>query len=137
MAVPETVRRTPRYAVETECVVVSEDGHRLVGDAIHDLSYSGVQVGGGAGARPGERVCVSLRIPDSAAWIDAEGVVARVLRGRRDGDRGPALGIRLTRMNGMSRVFLTSIARSFPEVAQSPSRKRDDYAGAVGRIMAW
>lgn len=135
MAVPETVRRTPRYAVETDCVVVSEDGLRLVGDEVRDLSYSGIQVGARGKARAGERVRVSLRIPSSNTWVEAEGVVARVLRGRRGDDRGPALGIQLTRMNGMSRVFLTSIARSYPQVAQSPLRKRDDYAGTVARIM--
>ena len=67
------------------------------------------------------------------AGIEAEGVVARVVPGRRHDDAGPGAGIRIKKMDGMSRVLLASVARAFPLVRPS-SRRRQDYAGAVARI---
>lgn len=86
-------------------------------------------------ARVGERVYVSLEVPGSRVWIHAQGRVERVIEGRRAGDEGESFGVRVDRMDGFSRILLTSIARQFPEVARARGTSRN-YAEAVLRIDA-
>lgn len=106
----------------------------MVGDEALDFSYSGVRIRATTDAvRLGERVEISLQIPGSKVWVRAGGKVQRAIPGRRAGDCGPSLGVRLDRMDGLSRVFLTSIASQMPLVASTRGGKRD-YAEAVARI---
>lgn len=132
--VPHTERLNVRYAAPTDCIVVTETGERLVGDRALDLSWDGALVRGDGRARTGERVRLELRIPDSNVWIDARGVVARVLSGRRGGDVS-GVGLRITRMDGMSRILLASVLRSYP-LATPTRRFGRDYASIVARIAA-
>jgi hypothetical protein len=134
----EHARDHRRHALHTACIVRSSRDGRLLGDHTVDVSYSGLSVGAVdapavEGAWPGERVELSLQIPGSSMWIQGGGRIERVMRGRRAGDRGPALGIRVDRMDGLSRVLLTSVARHYPEATGSRSGQRD-YAEAVLRI---
>lgn len=86
-------------------------------------------------ARVGERVDLSFEIPGSRVWIAAHGRIERVLSGRREGEEGPALGVRIDRMNGFDRLMLATIARGLPEVAATRGGRRD-YAEAVARIAS-
>jgi len=132
--VPHSERLNVRYAAPTDCIVVSEAGRRLVGDRALDLSWDGARVRGDGRSRLGERVRLELRVPDSNLWIDAFGVVARVMPGRRDGDV-PGVGLRITRMDGMSRILLASVLRAYPLAA--PTRRYGrDYASIVARVAA-
>lgn len=133
----EHARDHRRHALETACIVRSLRDGRLLGDHTVDVSYSGIGVGALDASSPctgtGERVALSLQIPGSSMWIQGEGRIERVMQGRRAGDRGPALGIRVDRMDGLSRVLLTSVARQYPEAARARGGQRD-YAEAVLRI---
>jgi len=94
---------------------------------VHVVAESGLDVG--------ERATLSLRVPGSQVWLDAEAEITRVVRGRRLGDAGVAYGLRLRRMDGMSRVLLGQIARGRPEVSSARGERRD-YARTIARIHA-
>lgn len=110
----------------------AEDG-RLLADRTLDLSYSGARVAALDEARVGERVVMSLAIPDTRIWIEAGGRIERVLPGRRYGERGTAFGLRIDRMDGMRRLLLAQVASRYPEVARTRGSRRD-YAETIARI---
>lgn len=132
MTVPHSERRARRYRVRTDCIAVAEDGGRLLGDRIGDLSWDGAFLETGVRARPGERLRLAIRVPGSRLWLDARGAIARIASGRRVDD-APGLGVRITHMDGMSRVLLGSVLRCYPpaEPRRGPGR---DYARMVARI---
>jgi len=132
--VSQSVREHARHSLETECVLRAPDG-RLLGDRVLDVSWSGARIEALADARVGERATLSLRVPGSQVWLDAEAEITRVVRGRRLGDAGVAYGLRLRRMDGMSRVLLGQIARGRPEVSSARGERRD-YARTIARIHA-
>lgn len=125
-------RQNRRHAFETDCVALSEDGRRLVGDRITDMSWDGAFVATRERVRIGERLRLRIRIPESQLWVDARGMVARTAAGRR-ADDAPGLGVRITSMDGMSRILLATILRGRPE-PDPTDRPRRDYARAVARI---
>jgi hypothetical protein len=129
----EHARDHRRHALLASCIVRASSDGRLLGDRTLDVSYSGIRVSALDHARVGERVDVSLEVPGSRVWIRAQGRIERVVEGRRAGDGGRSLGVRVDRMDGFSRVLLTSIARQFPEVSSSRGASRG-YAEAVARI---
>lgn len=126
-------RQHRRHTFRASCIARSLEDGRLVGDRTLDLSYSGVRVGSVTDARVGERIELSFEIPGSRVWITARGRVERVLAGRREGDEGPSLGVRIDKMNGFDRLMLATIARGLPE-ARGARGARRDYAEAVARI---
>lgn len=126
-------RQYRRHAFRASCIARSLEDGRLVGDRTLDLSYSGMCISAVDRARVGERVELSFEVPGSKLWISAKGRIERVLAGRREGDEGPALGVRIDRMNGFDRLLLATIARGFPEVASTRGGRRD-YAETVARI---
>lgn len=83
----------------------------------------------------GERVQISIELPGTQIWIEAGGRVERVIAGRRRGDEGPAIGVRVDRMDGMRRLLLASVVSHHPEVPRSRGAKRN-YAMTVARIGA-
>lgn len=90
----EPVRSAFRRFVRIDCQVVREHDFRLVGDLALDLSTKGMLVRGcGVRLLTGEELLVAFRPPRSNVWIDAHGIVARVLHGRRPGDPGLSFGI--------------------------------------------
>lgn len=130
----EQARQHLRHALTGPCVVRSAVDRRLVGDWLEDASYSGVRVRAATDAvRLGERVEVSLQIPGSKLWVHGAGKIQRAIAGRRAGDAGPALGVRLDKMDGLSRILLTSVASQMPLVPAARGGQRD-YAEAVARI---
>lgn len=126
-------RQHRRHTFRASCIARSLEDGRLVGDRTCDVSYSGMQLARVGEVRVGERVEVSFEVPGSRLWMSARGRVERVLEGRREGDEGPALGVRIDRMNGFDRLMLATIARGLPEIAGSRGGRRD-YAEAVARI---
>ena len=125
-------RQNRRHAFQTDCVALSEDGRRLVGDRISDMSWDGAFLSTSERVRVGERLRLRIRIPESQLWIDARATVARAAEGRRAGD-SPGLGVRITSMDGMSRILLATILRGRP-APEPTERPRRDYARAVARI---
>lgn len=129
----ESERQNRRHVLPTDCIALSEDGRRLVGDRITDMSWDGAFVAAGSvSATVGERLRLRIRIPESQLWVDARATVARVANGRRADDVS-GVGLRITSMDGMSRILLATILRSRPAVP-ARTRPRRDYARMVERI---
>lgn len=126
-------RQHRRHAFRASCIARSREDGRLLADRMLDVSYAGMRLAALSDARVGEKIEVSFEIPGSRVWMSAQGRIERVLAGRREGDEGPALGVRIDRMNGFDRLMLATIVRGTPE---SPSTRggRRDYAEMVRRI---
>ena len=86
-------RRATRRSVLVDCQVVRERGFELVGERAVDLSMHGMLLCSKRSAQVGEELIVTLRVPGTRVWIDTMATVTRVVHGRRNGDRGPALGL--------------------------------------------
>lgn len=125
-----TERRSPRRKVDLPCQVVAEEGFRLLGERVTDLSPEGMQVMSNAQVRVGEPVLVSFRAPHSDDWMDAEAEVARVVRGHRGTDKGRSIGLRFTHQSAFDKVMLGERLRHL--VPPPPARQlRRDYAEFV------
>jgi hypothetical protein len=115
-------RRPARYAVRVPCQVVREKDFRLVADAVVELSAGGALVGPGERVLTGERVILSF--PDlRGGWIDAEAVVARVVHGRRAGERTRQLGLAFEALDESSTRALERLLAS--RVVPTSGSRRD------------
>lgn len=127
-------RAALRRSLIIDCQVVSERDFRLLGSRTWDLSPDGLLLQAADFAEVGEPVIFSVRIPGSREWLDGHGRVARVVRGLRDTDLGPGLGIAFTDVDGMSRARLQAALRRVPPAA--PARRvRKDYAATISDIF--
>jgi c-di-GMP-binding flagellar brake protein YcgR len=86
-------RRAFRRGVLVSCQVVREHDFRRVSQLGLDLSTDGMLVATRDVVLTGEELIVSFRAPLSDKWFDAQATVARVVHGRRPGDRGRCLGL--------------------------------------------
>ena len=127
-------RRPSRHTVCIDCQVVRERDFRLVADRIENLSATGLLAGPADPVLTGERLIVSFRLPRSGVWIDSEGVVSRVVHGRRKGDFGRSLGIEFTDMDMAARRVLERHLSRFPPVPPRGGRRPLD-AAAVLRLL--
>lgn len=120
----EPIRASFRRYVRIDCQVVREIDFRLVGDLALDLSTKGMLVRARAGERvlTGEEVFVSFKPPRSHEWFDAQGVVARVIHGRRPGDQGLSFGIEFCNLERRDEMFLFEHLRgmSAPDPQRPP-----------------
>jgi len=93
--------RPIRRSVRIPCQVVRERDFTMVGRQVVDISEEGMLIRAeGLNARQprarlltGEPIIVSFQAPFSRRWIDAEAFVARVIHGRRPGDRWRGLAL--------------------------------------------
>ncbi|MCA9609000.1 MAG: PilZ domain-containing protein [Myxococcales bacterium] len=129
----ETRRQHRRYSVRTDCVLRARQDDRLIADETVDASWSGLLVRSLGRARVGEAVRVSIRVPGSRMWLEADGTVARVCPGRREGESGETLGVVLRKMDGMHRLLFATALRRHPEAPAARGGRRD-YARAIQRI---
>jgi hypothetical protein len=116
-------RRAFRHAVEIRCQVVRERDFRVIADRVIDLSTDGMRVPTEARVLTGERLIVSFLAPRSKLWIDAEATVARVVHGRRPGERGRSLGLAFHGLSRDTRHALFQGLRALPPA--SPRGDRD------------
>jgi len=131
--VAATERRSVRRHVRLECEVVRERGFRLLGRHAVDMSTSGMRIAALDHALTGEPVVLSFRAPGGDTWVDAEGLVARVVHGRRDFDYGPSIAIEFRdlaeNLRGVLRKHLLKCPPTLPKRSL-----RVDYAASVRRI---
>lgn len=136
----EPIRASFRRAVRLDCQVVREIDFRLVGDVVLDLSTKGMLVRARERVLTGEEVVVAFRPPRSSEWFDAQGVVARVLHGRRPGDRGLCFGVEFYGLSRDDELFLFEHLRGMraPD-AQRPPRPLVVPAASPGlrRPLLW
>jgi hypothetical protein len=123
-------RRAFRRYVRLDCQVVREHDFRLVGELALDLSERGMLVQTRERVLTGEEVVVCFKPPTSNRFVDAVGHVARVLHGRRPGDRGRCIGIELYGMDEDDRQYLWQCLRGLP----APDPLRDPARGIVSRL---
>jgi hypothetical protein len=126
-------RRATRRSVLIDCQVVREDGFTLLGERAVDLSIHGMLLHSTRTAAIGEELLVTFRVPGTRVWIDTTATVVRIVRGRRPGDRGPALGLAFDVLTTEEERLVRSALRPFPPTlpARTP---RIDYAATAAFI---
>ena len=129
-------RGATRHRLRTDCQVVRERDFKLVGSRMIDLSEGGALVAADAAVRPGETVIVSLRPPRTTRWVDALGVVTRVVAGRRQHDLGPAFGVTLAPVDRASREALRVALHRLPEVQAARMRRGEPACFAIASRFA-
>ena len=107
-----------RRHVQPPCEVVRERDFRLVGTRILDLSTKGMLLETELPLLTGEELFVSFRSPGAERWFDCEATVARVLHGRRRGDRRRAVGISFESLDPWSEILLCEDLRHAPVTAR-------------------
>jgi hypothetical protein len=133
--VPRNQRTATRHSIRVPCQVVREDDFRLLAEKTMDLSVDGMLVRSDVDARIGDHVVVSFQATPLGLWFDAEGTVTRIVRGRRPGDEGRALGVKFENMSYLSRLLLRGHLRRQPPPL--PKRSvRVDWAESVRMIAA-
>jgi c-di-GMP-binding flagellar brake protein YcgR len=128
-------RKTLRHASQLRCQVVRERDFRLLGTRTLDISPEGMRVAVDTGeeVQIGESLLVSFEATPFGLWFDGEASVARVIRGRRPTDRGPAIGLRFHAMSSVARLILRgSLRRVPPPLPARPQRL--DYAATISGI---
>ena len=100
----ESRRGALRREVVLPCQAVREHDFKLIADRTLDISVDGLLLPLRTSVLTGETLIVSFAIP--GMWIDAEGVVARVVHGRRPGDDGLAVGVLFDRIAPSARAAL-------------------------------
>ena len=122
-----------RRAVRIDCQVVRERDFKLVARRTVDLSTEGMLVASEVDVLPGEELLVSFKTSAFNIYIAADATVARVIQGRRPGDRGRCLGLKFRELDAVSRLVLRGSLRKVPPPL--PQRERlVDYAATVRRI---
>ncbi|WP_394829746.1 PilZ domain-containing protein [Pendulispora albinea] len=127
-------RSVMRHAIEVPCQIVRERDMKLVARRSIDLSPEGILVPSESDVSLGDELMVSFRASDFGILFAAQGRVARILEGRRAGDRGRCLGVSF-RLNAIARHILRGGLRRVPPPI--PRRERDrrvDYAKTVRAI---
>lgn len=123
-------RREIRRAVVLTCQIVRERDFRLVSERALDVSPDGMLVATDVDLEPGENVFVSFKTTDLGLWFDSEARVARIVQGRRPGDKGKAVGIRFATLPSVKRLILRGHLRRVPPPV--PRRKqRIDWSATV------
>ncbi len=127
----EPIRKSLRRYVRLDCQVVRDFDFQLVGDLALDLSPRGMLVRSALKTKEGKRVApvftgeevvLSFKPPRSNKWFDAQGVVARVVHGRRPGDYGLSYGIEFQGLsaNDEQRLFEQLRGSSRPDALRPP-----------------
>ena len=126
-------RREVRRAIAMTCQIVRERDFHLVSEKALDVSPDGMLVATDIELEPGENVFVSFRATDLGIWFDTEARVARVIRGRRPGDKGRGIALRFSNMPRVKRLILRGHLRRVPPPV--PRRmQRIDWAATVRSI---
>ena len=131
-------RKTRRHAVRIPCQVVRERDFRLIGDAVLDLSMSGMVVTAahwvfGQSILTGERLIVSFQLPRTLVWVDTQATVTRVARGRRRGENAPTLALEFDPLPLVTQLRMRGALRRWPPPPPQPrpGRRRTDSSTHV------
>ena len=123
-------RREVRRAISMTCQIVRERDFHLVSEKALDVSPDGMLVATEVDLEPGENVFVSFRATALGLWFDTEAHVARVIRGRRPGDRGRGVALRFSTLPRVKRFILRGHLRKVPPPI--PRRaQRIDWAATI------
>lgn len=126
-------RRAQRRSVLIDCQVVRERDFSLIGERAVDLSPHGMLLCASGGAKVGEDLIVTFRVPGTKVWVDTTATVVRVVHGRRPGDRAPALGLSFHGLTGEEDRLVRAALVPFPPILPARPR-RVDYAATAALI---
>lgn len=126
-------RRATRRSVLVDCQVVRERDFSLIGERAVDLSPTGMLLSTSRRVTVGEELLVSFRVPGTRTWIDTTATVARVVHGRRPGDRSPAVGLAFHPLQSHEDRLIRSALVPFPPTLPARPR-RIDYAATAALI---
>jgi hypothetical protein len=107
-------RREVRRAASFTCQVVRERDFRLIADRALDISPDGMLVSSEHDLEVGESLIVSFKATQLGLWFDSEASVARIVKGRRDGDRGAGVGLSFSTLDRVKRLILRGHLRRVP-----------------------
>jgi len=129
-----SVRREIRHAVDLPCWVVCEKDFRLASERILDLSPDGMRVElADVEVEKGDRFFACFW--STGKWFFSDAFAARLLLGRRPGERGRSLALRFGSLSGAARRSVRQdLCRVPPHLPQRA--QRIDYAATVARILA-
>lgn len=128
-------RREVRRAVRIQCQVVRERDFSLVSEDALDLSPDGMLVATDKELEPGENVFVTFRATQLGIWFDTEARVARLVRGRRPGDRGRGAALSFSTLSRVKRFILRGHLRRIPPPL--PKRpQRIDWTATIRSIAS-
>ena len=96
------------------CQVVRERDFRLVAERALDVSPDGMLVRTDADLEVGESMIVSFKATSLGIWVDTEANVARIVKGRREGDRGAGIGLSFSTLDRVKRLILRGHLRRVP-----------------------
>jgi hypothetical protein len=126
-------RREVRRAASFTCQVVRERDFRLIADQALDVSPDGMLVRTDHDMEIGESLIVSFKATQLGLWFDSEASVARIVRGRRDGDRGAGIGLSFSTLDRVKRLILRGHLRRVPPPL--PRRtQRIDWSATVRSV---
>jgi hypothetical protein len=109
---------------------VRERDFKIVARQAIDLSPDGMLVESDCELARGENVIVSFMATPLGIWFDSEATIARVLPGRRTGDRGRAIGLSFTTLDRVKRLILRGHLRRVPPPVPRRSQ-RIDWAATI------
>ena len=127
---PANRRGEIRRGLYLGCRVRKMNNLSLVGDRTIDLSPQGMLVLSDEWLDLGDELFVSFLSTDLPIWFDTRATVARVIEGRRPGDRGRALGLRFQTLPAVSRLILRGHLRKIPPTLPQRERPQDRVVGA-------
>ena len=111
----ENRRHAMRRAVQLPCQVVREEDFRLVGDRAVDLTPEGMLiVTDRMDLEVGQSLIISFQATEFGIWFDTEATVARIIKGKRKGDIGRAVGVRFQGLENVKRLILRSAFHGVP-----------------------
>jgi hypothetical protein len=126
-------RRAVRRSCFVDCQVVRERRFELLGERAVDLSTHGMLLLSERPVMLGEELIATFRVPGSQRWVDTVATVVRTVRGRRRGDRGPAIGLSFAPLEADDNLRVRTSLERFPPIF--PSRpSRIDYAATAAFI---
>ncbi len=135
LLVRKNERREVRRAIKIQCQVVRERDFTLVSEHALDLSPDGMLVATDLALEPGENVFVAFRATSLGIWFDTEARVARMIRGRRPGDRGRGAALSFSSLSRVKRFILRGHLRRVPPPL--PKRtQRIDWTATIRSIAS-
>lgn len=116
-------RGAMRRAAQIECQVVRERDFKLVGKRTFNLSTEGMLVPTSLDVEPGDELIVSFQL-GFGVYVHTDAVAARLVRGLRQHDQGPCVGVRFNGLDPIARHILRGSLRRVPPPL--PRRARSD-----------
>lgn len=109
---------------------------RIIADQLENLSMGGLLVGPCDPVLTGEPILVLMEFPETGDYLDATGVIARIVHGRRPGEGSRCLGLELERDRRVDLILERNLLRRPPVPPRVRPGRRITSAAALARLTA-